>query len=234
MERARDDQRSKRALYWGFAEPLRTRTLHPSRGSGYQPTPRRPGSCDEDDLKTVGVDERYALLFPIWVCRLHRLSTDALACLVECLNAAEVENEQRLGMWRRRVVVSAACELEVAEIVPGPGAEPFAGRGSLGSECEGRRGAARSRLLLPSVAAMRAPQTAAWIRRNRSALDVLQTDNNPRVRDGYVSLSACGHFRLTSLTDRRVRLPPSPRARGQAGSRAGRPAPQSRHRCYQF
>src|SRR6266516_2261515 len=73
-----------------------------------------PGSCDEDDLKTVGVDERYAGSFPIWVCRLDRPSTDTLACLVEGVSAAEVENEQRLRMWRRCVEVSTARELEVS------------------------------------------------------------------------------------------------------------------------
>jgi hypothetical protein len=45
-------------------------------------------------VKPVRVDERDAVFLPVRVCRLHRLSADALACLAECVRATEIQDEQ--------------------------------------------------------------------------------------------------------------------------------------------
>lgn len=57
-----------------------------------QPAPPRVGN--EHDVKPVRVDERDAVCLPVRVFRLDRLSADALACLAECVQATEVEDEQ--------------------------------------------------------------------------------------------------------------------------------------------
>jgi hypothetical protein len=60
---------------------------------------RGPGFRDKDDLKTVGVDERYTVLLPVRICRLDREPNEALQYLVDRVSAAKVKNEQRLRMW---------------------------------------------------------------------------------------------------------------------------------------
>lgn len=57
--------------------------------------------CDAaSGARRDGVDERDAVCLPVRICRLDRLGSDARACLLDCLQAAEIENEK--GLWVRR------------------------------------------------------------------------------------------------------------------------------------
>ncbi len=64
-------------------------------------------------MKPVGVDERDAVCLPVRVCRLDRLSADALACLAECVQATEVEDEQAVRVRGGPAVFAARRELEM-------------------------------------------------------------------------------------------------------------------------
>src|SRR5438128_12605039 len=68
---------------------------------------------NEHDAKSVGVDERDAMCLPVRVCRLDRLSADALACLADCVQAAEVEDEQAIRVRGGPAVFAARRELEM-------------------------------------------------------------------------------------------------------------------------
>ncbi len=64
-------------------------------------------------MKPIRVDERDAVFLPVRVCRLHRLSADALACLVECVRATEIQDEQAVRVGGGPAVFAARRELEM-------------------------------------------------------------------------------------------------------------------------
>src|SRR6266568_1562442 len=98
----------------GGLDPPRLAWLTPARITfGRARSARGPRLGNEDDAKPVGVAERDAACLPVRVCRLDRLSVGALACLADRVGAAEVEDEQAIGVWDGCALLAAGRELEL-------------------------------------------------------------------------------------------------------------------------